>query len=180
MEAVIYTVEKDGTAYGKLKAINTMAHNKWFNYPIDTQMKNGHSNHQLSAIQKIISYPGFGVPEGQHYPIYIQSEGHGIFADRIDTLDDWNVLLSLDPSIDGDAYINKWETLTHEGKPSFPNGTGIVYYNDENNQAGEASSIPAEVKINPNDLSNLIITSADILSVKRWRLRFKSPIQVRP
>ena len=162
MEAILYIVKKDGSDQGQLEAVCTMAHNKWLNYPINTSIKSGSKGHEShitggTPLAPLSSF-GHNLTGGpnRHYRFYIESEGHGIYMDAFDfkfgeiPVDQF----SLD-SIDPEAKIARW--AAGDGSATFPNGTGVIYYNSVDNSAGLAQPIPAIVQQDANDNDQLEI-----------------------
>ncbi len=117
MEAVLLVVLKDGSLYGRLLIAESMAHDSWFNYPIDSlvlPMKKGFDADQAEFGPEICRGLSFEESYGGKHPVaYIQAEGHGIFFDQSDHF----------LAIFGRPY----SCLTDWDKTDFHGGTGIVY-----------------------------------------------------
>ena len=111
LEGLMIAVRRDGTEFGSIQTVNTFAHNHWFNYPVSNsgiRIREGFDEDR--AGQDRPRFVG-----GSHVVVYVQAEGHGIFADKIrSTTKFWQTADVFQPDID------YWER-------GFPNETGICY-----------------------------------------------------
>ncbi|MFN3324541.1 MAG: hypothetical protein ACK5AZ_13670 [Bryobacteraceae bacterium] len=69
-EGIILTVRKDGTQFGTLQAMETLAHNNIYTFTNDRSLRNG--AHTIDG--------GIELYEGSHPAIFIESGGHGIYG----------------------------------------------------------------------------------------------------
>lgn len=117
MEAVLLVVLKNGSRYGRLLVAESMAHDRWFNYPLSPlalPMKGKFDADQGDFGPDVCRGVSFEESYGGKHPImYIQAEGHGIFFDQSDH--------SLG------TYGRPYLCLTDWDKTDFHGGTGVVY-----------------------------------------------------
>ena len=71
MESIQVIVVKDGTQYGRLQAVQTLAHRNIYLYAIDP-----------SVGQNALKVSGSVDLEGSHPIVYVETFGHGIYAHR--------------------------------------------------------------------------------------------------
>ncbi len=69
-EGLILTILKDGSAYGRLQTMETLAHNNIYSYRADRRVRN--KTHNIDG--EIELY------EGSHPVIFIESGGHGVYG----------------------------------------------------------------------------------------------------
>jgi len=161
MEAILVMVAKPSDEngygqYGEVQILESMAHNLWFNYPIDENIETN-EGYDDDTGKGVNDYPGVTFwsldGTGKHPVAYIQSKGHGVFLDEYQ-----------DPSLPylhflGD--IRDWDKRgfpPYDGNP-YGQGTGIIYYYKE----GEAN-----VPRHPNDRN----ITYDLLKMKElWEQR---------
>jgi len=107
MEGLLMVVEKDGTKYGRLCCLVTVAHLDFFSFVVPDSDIEGNEE----DIDGKISF------EGSHPRIYVQAKGHGVFGSP-------GNYYNKNPT--GPIHIGKWES----GFPTGPLGGygGIVYY----------------------------------------------------
>jgi hypothetical protein len=72
MEAIQVVVRKDGTSFGQLQAVETLAHQDIHLYPADDSVK----SNALKTESKVTVEDG-------HPVVYVETFGHGIYAKRI-------------------------------------------------------------------------------------------------
>ncbi len=71
-EGVILTVRKDGTEFGRLQAMETLAHNNVYSFVADTRVTRG-----LHDVDGTVD-----LHEGRRPIVFIESGGHGIYGSR--------------------------------------------------------------------------------------------------
>jgi hypothetical protein len=71
-EGLILTVRKDGSEFGKLEVMETLAHNNVYSFAIDSRFKRG--AHNVDG--------GIELHDGSHPVVFIESGGHGIYGSR--------------------------------------------------------------------------------------------------
>ena len=69
-EGLILTIARDGTQFGRLQVMETLAHNNIYSYRIDQRIKNG--VHDIEGEIELWSQ--------SHPVVFIESGGHGVFA----------------------------------------------------------------------------------------------------
>ncbi|MEX2302681.1 MAG: hypothetical protein WD733_17180, partial [Bryobacterales bacterium] len=69
-EGLILTVEKDGSQFGRLLAMETLAHNNIYSHRADSRVQSG--IHNLDG--------GIELYEGSHPVAFIESGGHGVYG----------------------------------------------------------------------------------------------------
>ncbi|MFQ5964389.1 MAG: CARDB domain-containing protein [Candidatus Scalinduaceae bacterium] len=76
MEAMLFVIKKDGSDYGDLIIIESMAHNIWMNYPIGQNITVIPAQGSSDINEGVNKY-------GDHrYVAFIESRGHGIYFDK--------------------------------------------------------------------------------------------------
>ena len=71
-EGLILTIAKDGSAYGRLQTMETLAHNNIYSYRNDPQVKKG-----------VHGFDGkVELRDGSHPVIFIESGGHGVYGSK--------------------------------------------------------------------------------------------------
>mgnify|MGYP005851318193 CR=1 FL=1 len=110
MEGVLLTIEKDGTQFGKLILMVTVAHLDFYSYvPSDSTVTNGHETIDGTII--------FSTVDGIEHPnIYIEAKGHGIYGNR-----DWAE--NNFPGGDGVVYYSS----TSAEEPEHGNDRNVGY-----------------------------------------------------
>jgi hypothetical protein len=68
-EGLIMTIAKDGSQYGRLQTMETLAHNNIYSFRADNRIKDG-----VHDIDGDIEWMG------SHPVVFIESGGHGVFA----------------------------------------------------------------------------------------------------
>lgn len=71
LESIQLTVEKNGTSFGKPKALETLAHNAIYLYIFDN-----------SVGGNFLDVTGVATLEGDHPVVYVEALGHGIYGHR--------------------------------------------------------------------------------------------------
>ncbi len=71
-EGLILTVLKDGSEFGRLQTMETLAHNNLYSYVADDRIRNG--AHRIDGRVEI--------HEGSHPVAFIESGGHGVYGSR--------------------------------------------------------------------------------------------------
>ena len=69
-EGLILTIAKDGTQFGRLQVMETLAHNNIYSYRIDQRIKNG--VHDIEGEAELWNQ--------SHPVVFIEAGGHGVFA----------------------------------------------------------------------------------------------------
>jgi hypothetical protein len=69
-EGMVFTVRKDGSEFGKLEVIETLAHNNLYSFTNDTRIRNG-----IHDIDGAIEFYN-----GSHPVIFVESGGHGEYC----------------------------------------------------------------------------------------------------
>lgn len=142
MEGLLVMVEKDGTRYGRLCCMVTVAHFDFFSFVVP----DGDIEGNEEDIDGKISF------EGSHPRIYIQAKGHGVFGSPGDYYG-------------GLIHIGHWESGFPTGLPIELGGYGgIVYYPGDE---AEEPSLDTLKKANAQRVSYKLI-SIDQL----WERRF--------
>ena len=111
-EGMILTISKDGSTYGRLQTMESLAHNNIYSYQNDRQVKKG-----------VHSFDGkVEFHDGSHPVIFIESGGHGVYggADHHSRY-----------SVSKDAFsIGTGVTYSYKGKaerPKHPNDRNVGY-----------------------------------------------------
>ena len=73
-EGLVLTVAKDGTEFGRLQAMETLAHDNVYSYTADSRIRNGIHN---------IDGP-IELHDGSHPVVFIEAGGHGVYGSRGD------------------------------------------------------------------------------------------------
>lgn len=71
LESIQLVVEKDGTPFGRLKALETLAHDSIYLYTFDRSVRSG-----------FLTVTGPGVLEDGHPVVYVEAFGHGIYGNK--------------------------------------------------------------------------------------------------
>jgi hypothetical protein len=71
LESIQLTVEKDGTRFGRPKALETLAHNAIYLYIFDDTVG-----------ENFLDVTGMAVLEGDHPVVWVEALGHGIYGHR--------------------------------------------------------------------------------------------------
>lgn len=71
-EGIILTIAKDGSPYGRLEVMETLAHNNVYSFVADRRIRNG--VHDIDGEIEL--------HEGSHPVIFIESGGHGIYGSQ--------------------------------------------------------------------------------------------------
>ncbi len=69
-EGVVLTVRKDGSRYGKLEAMETLAHNNVYSYAADDRVRG--NVHDLDGRVELA--------DGSHPAVYVEPGGHGVYG----------------------------------------------------------------------------------------------------
>ncbi len=69
-EGIILTIQRDGSEFGRLQVMETLAHNNVYTFTADPAIRNG--AHDIDG--------GIELYEGSHPAVFIESGGHGIYG----------------------------------------------------------------------------------------------------
>ena len=110
-EGLILTIAKDGSQFGRLQVMETLAHNNIYSYTIDRRIKNG--VHDIEGEAELWNQ--------SHPVVFIESGGHGVFAST-----SGHSRFSLSKGFSTSTGV----TFVYKGKaerPEYPNDRDIGY-----------------------------------------------------
>ena len=111
-EGMILTIAKDGSTYGRLQTMESLAHNNIYSYQNDRQVKKG-----------VHSFDGkVEFHDGSHPVIFIESGGHGVYGSK-----DHHSRYSLSKD---EFSVGTGVTYSYKGKaerPKHPNDRNVGY-----------------------------------------------------
>ena len=95
-EGLILTIEKDGSAYGRLQVMETLAHNNVYSYNADSRVTA--NAHNLDG--------GIELHQGAHPVVFVESGGHGIYG-SLDSHSRYSLRRDEFPAGTGVTYVYK-------------------------------------------------------------------------